>query len=479
MNFVKRAFLYSYRKIGKSLIVFLILLIMATLALTGITIKKASVDAEVNLRQSLGGGLLLEQDQSDQSKWVSQQISGGSSASYYNGPKITKELVEKVAKTPGIKAYNIENYCPVVLEDKNANQLSLFIPQDSIFTSNGDLNQTASLYADSDTAYSNFFSNKTLKLVQGRHINGGDRNAVIISRALADKNHLKLGDKIIITINETITGTQQQTYNKAECEIVGLFDSATKQQTSKYTTTEQMTENVVFMDIDTYINKILWTNEGYNQVHFTVDDPLQLDKVKNQVLQLKGIDWKAYKVSLDDQAYEAASASIKNLDRTMNVMLVLVILFSIAILSLFLLMWVRGRIREVGILLSAGIPKSKVIMQHITELIMIAIIAFGLSFFTSTAISQRISASLINSSSQSSTESKSTPQAGSNTFTQDMLEPQATPNVAKVTNLKANVQPVDLVWIYLFGSAIIISSVLLSSASIYRLSPKQILSKMK
>ena len=55
MNFLKRAMLYVTRKKGKSIVLFCILLIMATFVLSGLSIGKATKQAQQNLRQSLGG----------------------------------------------------------------------------------------------------------------------------------------------------------------------------------------------------------------------------------------------------------------------------------------------------------------------------------------------------------------------------------------------------------------------------------------
>ncbi len=55
MSIFKRAFLYVTRKRGKTVLLFAILLIMATFVLTGLSIWKASEAAQLDLRQSLGG----------------------------------------------------------------------------------------------------------------------------------------------------------------------------------------------------------------------------------------------------------------------------------------------------------------------------------------------------------------------------------------------------------------------------------------
>ena len=55
MSIFKRAFLYVTRKRGKTILLFTILMIMATFVLTGLSVWKASEAVQFDLRQSLGG----------------------------------------------------------------------------------------------------------------------------------------------------------------------------------------------------------------------------------------------------------------------------------------------------------------------------------------------------------------------------------------------------------------------------------------
>ena len=65
-----------------------------------------------------------------------------------------------------------------------------------------------------------------------------------------------------------------------------------------------------------------------------------------------------------------------------------IVIVSIGILALILNMWIKQRTHETGILLSIGVSKVKIVAQYILETLMIAVIAFGLSYFSSGAIAQ-------------------------------------------------------------------------------------------
>lgn len=62
MNFISRAWLYMIRKKGKSILLFFVLLIMATFVLTALALGNASDAAQQNLRKSLGGSFNIHFD---------------------------------------------------------------------------------------------------------------------------------------------------------------------------------------------------------------------------------------------------------------------------------------------------------------------------------------------------------------------------------------------------------------------------------
>lgn len=63
MNIIKRAFLYTTRKRGKSLILLLALLVISTFVLTGLSILAATDQSALSLRQSVGGSIKQELDE--------------------------------------------------------------------------------------------------------------------------------------------------------------------------------------------------------------------------------------------------------------------------------------------------------------------------------------------------------------------------------------------------------------------------------
>ena len=114
------------------------------------------------------------------------------------------------------------------------------------------------------------------------------------------------------------------------------------------------------------------------------------------------------------------------------------------------------------------------ISQYIIELLLISILAFGGSYFSSKVISQNIGNTIV---AQASKQAVQDVQSGFGGFSlgNDVNSSLATRTVDEI-DVKVDVE--ELIYVYVIGTVIIILSVMASSVSIIRLKPKEILSKM-
>ena len=102
MNFMNRAWLYIVRKRGKSILLFVILLVMATFVLTALALGNASKAAQQELRQSLGGSFLIGFDYTENNPYLKvESVEGGTLI--YSTQQISPELVEQIREIEGIK----------------------------------------------------------------------------------------------------------------------------------------------------------------------------------------------------------------------------------------------------------------------------------------------------------------------------------------------------------------------------------------
>ena len=476
MSIIKRAFLYVARKRGKTILLFAILLIMATFVLTGLSIWKASEAAQLNLRQSLGGKFDIYLDW-ENSPYVVKEIikdnefdeeTGKTSNSFliYSTVQLTPEEIAAINSVPGVK-YSSARYDVLARFDN----LSLFPGTVSVAEN---LQHRTKVFGVCGTETDELFTTGTLTLTEGRHITSEDQSVAIISGDLAEKNELHIGDYITTHIynpeDDDFTGEEMQV------QIIGLFTPNVTEQLGETVTTFDKIQNRIFMDLQTSIkinNDEI--NYGFLAVNVTIDDPQNMKQVVSAVKNLPVIDWNAFTIEIDNEVYEKAAAPLTTLNELVVTLLVVIIVVSAIILALILTLWTKTRIHEIGVFLSVGIWKSAVIGQYLTEVLLIAVFAFGLSYFTSNAVAGQIGNHLLEQSVQVEQEdnSSSTPSAvdvGADTLIQ---KPLPTEN-----GIQVSVEPDSLALFYLIGFAIIIVAVSISSITVMRLKPREILSKM-
>ena len=159
-----------------------------------------------------------------------------------------------------------------------------------------------------------------------------------ISKDLAEKNGLKIGDKI-------------QTDKGVEIEIVGLFSPKEIEGINDQVTTYDKIQNLIITDLATLV---AYENspaiQGFNELTVSVDDPQNMEEIISKVKEISGVDWKGFSFLIDNEDYENAASSLEQLSELVSTILMIALIVSIAILSLILTMWARARIHETGVL---------------------------------------------------------------------------------------------------------------------------------
>lgn len=185
-------------------------------------------------------------------------------------------------------------------------------------------------------------------------------------------------------------------------------------------------------------------------------------------------------------------------------MMIVIVLVSAVILSLVLTLWGRSRIHETGVFLSLGIAKGTIISQYLAEVFIIAVFAFGFSYVTSNTIANQLANGLLQQTTPVREE-----QAGvvtqikdgysgedvsisikDNAAPSDMSQKQensvdgesaaalAETERTQETQLHTTVGIYSMLQLYIIGIAIIIISTGVSSLTVMRLKPREILSRM-
>ena len=208
----------------------------------------------------------------------------------------------------------------------------------------------------------------------------------------------------------------------------------------------------------------------------TVSDPQDMTRIVADVKSLPGIDWKGFTVEVDNETYENAAAPLAALNNLLVTLLTTIIVVSAIILALILTLWSKARIHEIGVFLSIGIKKSAIMGQHFIEALLIASLAFGLSYFTSSAIAGQIGNHLLQQRMQASPEDidvvsvAASANVDANALIQAPLPAES--------GIRVTVGASSLALLYVIGFIIIMVAVAMSSITVMRLNPREILSKM-
>lgn len=443
MTLFERAVIYIRRKRRKNLVLFLILLLISTMMLTGLSIRNAIETASYNLRQSLGGSFSVTINKSKSANFVPRN--DGQSGLRYVGKPITDKIIKQISSTEGISDYNAIQVGNAIIKRNNGTFLKL-VKTNSNFDSDRLIMNTITAEANTKSKYSSYFKKGAFKLIEGTHITGHDKNAALISKELAKLNHLKIGDKVRFTVSDDKKGYS------VPVKIKGIFEIAESQGNTASLPPPSLYQNRIF--IDNVSGTALYAPRGsaYNRVDFYVYDPAKISHVIEMIKGIKAIPWNFFSISVNDTEYQEAERPLNSISVLIGTLLLTVTISGVAVLSLLLTLWMKSRIHETGILLSIGIQKSKIILQHIVEILALDIMSFSLSLLLSAAIVQQIGNLIIDSAAK---------QGG-----------------RRAGNLSAFIPLPGAAAVFVLCALVAVAAVAVSNITILRLKPKNILTKM-
>lgn len=293
-----------------------------------------------------------------------------------------------------------------------------------------------------------------------------------------------------------------QSDSSVSVKIIGIYEILKPDSLFENIVTYEKAENQIFIDFHTLQNLFGNIPAGFDSVTFAVYDPAQLDNIISKVKDLSSIDWRAFEVTTNNQTYLEAAAPLQKIQTLVTTMIFVIALVSAIILSLVLTMWGRSRIHETGVFLSLGIGKIKIISQYLTEVLMIAVLAFGFSYLTSNAVINQLANGLLQQTAPANEEETAgivtqikegyssddiSISIKDSSALSDMplqqenrtdIEISAVETETDEEQLHVTVDAYNMLQLYMIGIVIIVLSVGISSLTVMRLKPREILSKM-
>lgn len=433
MSIIKRVGLYCFRQRFKTAILFLVLTLIATFMLTGIAVRDAAKGAAANVQTAIGGKIILDID-TDGHMGSGQQNEWGMTY-IYNGDFITEEIVDAIKKVDGVVDYNAEDTEGYYGAGVNFKYLPAAFGLS--YTRYGEASRyTATLSSEKCKA----FQSSKYKLVEGRHITADDKYTCLISKELADYNKLSVGDKIkMYSLDSDAI---------SEFEIVGIFDG-TEGTKGNALTVDEIPANCGYVDYvgvqDIFKDDY---DDGYSQLTIYVEDPVSIQNVYDKISALPELKGKTLNLSIETDEYDVVSMPLESLQELVNTTIVIIFVVSVVILTLLLTIWIRGRKKEIGILLSIGKSKANIILQIFMEAFVVAMISFAASIPFSNLIAEKTGAFLVS-------------------------------RVTTATaNLKVQIDAANLFSLYMIGILLVTAAVVVSAWTVVRFKPKDIFTKM-
>lgn len=334
----------------------------------------------------------------------------------------------------------------------------------------------------SDYTLDEKFSNSDYVLTEGEGITSSleTANAVMIEESLADTNEIKVGDTIKITASND--------GDKIELTVVGIYkaENLTSSNISgmgvsldynklyiKYDTALSIKEKAAeeTKDSTAMFRGVTNSSSGIDEVVFKVDDPANVDSVL-EFAENTEIDLEKFKLDANTEEYEQMIKPIENVASFAKILVGIVTIAGALIIMLILMLWIKERTYETGILLSLGESKFKIVLQYAVEVLLIAIVAFSLSIFTGNIISEKVGDILLEKEiSTLNEESEKMPQIGGRFERENQ-------NTEVISDIDVSVNIEVIMQLYGFGILIVLISSIIPTILVFRYKPKKILSSI-
>lgn len=452
MNFIQRALVYISRRKGKAVSLFILVFIVAVFLISCFGVLKASKRLSKDIRTSLGAAFYIR------ANTEVKMNENGETEVKENDVHITEDEIGEIMHIGEINYCNPINYG--------------FVKSDALQFVRGDKhtdeNNMGKVTGLRFSALASDFIDETVILLEGTHITETDRGKILISEQLANVNHLSVGDKVILTharlgevdgeyIDEIPVKTAY-----TQVEISGIYELKVEDAAIK--PTASVADNRIYASLDV-LNELKESEAGIytGEVDFYITDPDKLESVIRNVQLLQSIDWSTHFIRTNNFQYSRIVNQLSSLVNLVKILLVLVSVVSTALLILLLIMRMRSRMQEAGILLSVGVTKTNVIAGFLCEILSVAIFALILSYIVSFGVTDFLD-NILFGKLQPNLLNKETITAG----IQNSLKSD--------NRLKLSVT--EILLIYFWQIIVIVTSTFVSSITIMRLKPKEILSKM-
>ena len=411
MTIIKRAWTAVTRRRRRSLTIALIMTLIFTLLIGTLTVQQTMAQLKQSVERNIRAGFSI----------ASKQPSG----------EVPIGIAQRVQRLDTVKAHNFQAETTAGLPGKQLVDVAgSGVQLDAGIA--GEAKVTGATQSDLLSE----FTGKFYQLEQGRHLTERDQNVALIHKTFAEKNNIKPGDKLDITKDG----------RRVTVTVAGIFSGKGEKPAVLQS---DMAENHLITNLAA-AQQLIGSQQLTRATYFA-ENPHQLKSLIDRAKSLPNVDWKKFSLTDNRAVFAGVLQNIAGIQNILTIATIGAAGAGLAVLSLVLVFWVRGRLHEIGILLSIGTSKRQIIGQFLAELAIIAAVSSVFALGIGSVASSQISIAITAQADQSQRVEKT---------------------VVHAAPVAAYLQA------FAFGYVVVLLSAIAATAPIMRQSPKQILATL-
>lgn len=517
MNFIKRAWLATKAKKGRTALLILVTSAILIFVLAGLTIKNAADSAVESAKSEAGATVTLSVNREAMMKAFNPDSDSSSVDSSDDSSATTSvdlATAKSIAEKDGVASYLFTTTTTATAgDDISAISTSSLTSSDDSDSSSDDSDSSSDDSSDSNqpsgrggmemtsgdftitgvnsTDYVSDFTSGTSEITDGVGITSDTAdNSAVISSDLADANDLSVGDTF------TVTTTVDDTETSYTLTVVGIYENSSTATTAQMMSNASNPQNNIYTNLTT-ADTMKGETDTLDSAVYTLSNPEDMDDFVDEVES--EIDTDSYSVTSSDEIYEQMLSPLNNISSIAQNIVILVAIAGAVILTLIVILSIRERRYEIGVLMSLGENRIKIIGQFFMELFMVTVVSLIIASFAGNFVGNALGNQLLSSSTSTEQTTQTSGQNGggpgqdtnsSDSNNSDSGQKSGAPGGGGMGNMvsmaTSSTQEIDDLDIKLTGTdvaklggiALLISfvSTILASIGIIRMKPKDILS---
>ncbi len=533
MNFINRAFKNVTRRMSKTVLLVLTFFLIGNLVIIGLGVSNASESAKILTRQKMRAVVTYRIDYDKIMRYMNELTDEDEINEFYqNYPRIRIADAAPLLEDSRVRIANsISNNMWYSGSDNSLDFVHLGNSREQNMEANGescwyDANNELICESYKEPVFfikSNMypgmieFEDGEYQIVNGRFYNQEEINdgalVCVISENLASANGVSVGDEISLAHGYLSSFYKRMDMSEEDFDlsvrVVGIFSHnnplTPDMSNYDYASPYENPDNMIFMPTTSvYLASLPMQQKSYDyyssqnpddefysdpdnrpseenmeenmyieNVTFLLDDPLNVEQFvedhQNSLSQFASLD-------ANNDEFKRLAKPLDTLSMYARFIIWLVVINAIVIITLVTALTLKTREYEIGVLLSIGASKMKVIAQFFIELAIVALIGFSLSVLSGSLIAKRIGNMVLEA--QIATSEVSAEEEfnygnyldpWSNNYTTDISIEDL------ISEYEVRISPLIIAEIYVLGLGIVFISVIIPSFMIMRYNPKKIL----